>query len=107
MPNQPKLPTREKGTDKRKDKEDVLNPEKKGDNGKDKMKINLISHDQIEKRLHEGSTCYALVAREADRNSEEQILGHIKPILEEFFEALPQNLPVSCPHCETFNMLLI
>jgi len=104
MPNQSKTPTREKGIDKRKDKVDVLNPEKKGDKGKGKIKMNLISHDQIKKSLHEGFTCYALVA---DQNSEEQILGHIKPILEEFFEALPQNLPVSCPHCETFNMLLI
>ena len=106
MPNQPKPPIREKGGDKRKDKEDVLNPEKKGDNGKDKMKMNLISHDQIEKRLHEGSTCYALVAREADRNSEEQIPEHIKPILEEFSEASHKIFQVSCPHCETFNMLL-
>ena len=54
--------------------------------------MNLISHDQIEKSLHEGSTCYALVAREADRNSEEHILEHIKTILEEFSEALPQDL---------------
>ena len=65
---------------------------KKGDKGKGKMEMNLISHDQIEKSLHEGSTCYALVAREADRNIEEQIPEHIKSILEEFFEALPQDL---------------
>ena len=56
------------------------------------MEMNLISHDQIEKSLHEGSTCYALVAREADRNSEEQIPEHIKPILDEFSETLPQDL---------------
>ena len=104
MPTQPKPPTREKGVDKGKDKLDVLNLGKRGDKGKGNMKMNLISRDQIKKRLHEDFTCYALVA---DQNSEEQILGHIKPILEEFFEALPQNLPVSCPHCETFNMLLI
>jgi len=79
---------------------DVLNPGKKGDKGKGKMEMNLISHDQIEKSLHEGSTCYALVAREVDRNIEEQIFKHIKPILEEFF------FEVSCPLCETFNMLL-
>ena len=42
---------------------DVLTPEKKGDKGKGKMVMNLISHDQIEKNLHEGSTCYALVER--------------------------------------------
>ena len=35
--------------------------------------------------------------READRNSEEQIPEHIKPILEEFFEALPQDLPGELP----------
>ena len=35
---------------------------------------------------------YALVAREANRNIEEQIPEHIKPILEEFLEALPQDL---------------
>ena len=44
--------------------------------------------------------------READRNSEEQIPEHIKPILEEFFEVLPQDLPGELPQCETFNMLL-
>jgi len=59
--------------------------------------MNLISHDQIEKSLHEGSTCYALVAREADRNSEEHILEHIKTILEEFSEALPQDIPGQLP----------
>ena len=59
MPNQPKPPTREKGVDKGKDKVDVLNPEKRGDKGKGKLEMNLISHDQIEKSLHEGSTCYA------------------------------------------------
>ena len=47
------------------------------------MEMNLISHEQIEKSLHEGSTCYALVTREADRNVEEQIPEHIKLILEE------------------------
>jgi len=30
------------------------------------MVMNLISHDQIEKNLNEGSNCYALVAREAE-----------------------------------------
>ena len=65
------------------------------------MKMNLICHDQIEKSFHEGSTCYALVAREADRNIEEQIPEHIKPILEEFFEALPQDLLVSYPLCDS------
>ena len=59
--------------------------------------MNLISHDQIEKSLLEGSTCYALVAREADRNSKEQILEHIKPILEEFSEALLQDLSGQLP----------
>ena len=59
MPNQPKPPTRGKGVDKGKDKVDVLNPEKRGDKGKSKLEMNLISHDQIEKSLHEGSTCYA------------------------------------------------
>ena len=77
MPNQPKSPTREKGVDKEKDKLDVLNLGKKGDKGKVKLKMNLISRDQSEKSLQEGSTCYALVAREADRNIEEQIPQHI------------------------------
>ena len=106
MPNQPKLPTREKGTDKRKDKEDVLNPENKGDEGKGKMKMNLISHDQIEKSLHEGSACYALVV---DRKIEVQTPQHIKPILKEFSEILPQDLSGELPPlpCETSNMLLI
>ena len=97
IPNQPKPSTQGKGVDKGKDKVDVLNPEKKGDKGKCKMEMNLISHDQIEKSLHEGSTCYALVAREADRNIKEQIPEHIKPILEEFFETLPQDLPGELP----------
>ena len=61
------------------------------------MKMNLITHDQIEKSLQEGSTCYALVAREADRNIEEQIPEHIKLILEEFSQALSQDLPCELP----------
>ena len=61
------------------------------------MEMNLISRDQIEKNLHEGSTCYALVAREANQNIEEQIPEYIKPILEEFFEALPQDHPGELP----------
>ena len=56
MPNQPKPPTREKGVDK----VDVLTPGKKGDKGKGKMVMNLISHEQMEKSWHEGSTYYAL-----------------------------------------------
>jgi len=64
--NQLKSPTREKEVDKGKDKVDVLTPGKKSDKGKGKMVMNLISHDQIEKSLNEGSTCYALVVRETD-----------------------------------------
>jgi len=41
---------------------DVLTLEKKDDKDKGKMVMNLISHVQIEKSLHEGFTCYALVA---------------------------------------------
>jgi len=52
----------------------------------------LISHDQIERSLNEGSTCYALVARLAEPKIEVQISGHIKPILEEFFEILSKDL---------------
>jgi len=71
MPNQPKPPAREKGVDKGKYRVDVLTPaEKKGEKVKGKMVMNLISHVQIEKSLHEGSTCYALVAREANRKIE-------------------------------------
>jgi len=106
MPNQPKPPTRKKRVDKGKDKVDVLTPRKKGDKGKGKMVMNLISHDQIEKRLHEGSTCYALVAREVDRKIKVQIPEHIKPILEEFSEILPQDLPGECLPSETSNILL-
>jgi len=93
IPNQLKPPTREKRVDKGKDKVDVLTLEKKSDNGKCKMVMNLISHDQIEKSLHEGSTCYALVAREADQKIVVQILGHIKPTMKEFSKILPQDLP--------------
>jgi len=70
MSNQSKPLTREKKVDKGKDKVDVLTLGKKSDNGKGKMVMNLISHNQIETSLHKGSTCYALVAREADRKIE-------------------------------------
>ena len=75
----------------------VLTPGKKSDKDKGKMIINLISHDQIEKSLHEGSNCYALVAREADRKIEVQTPGHIKPIVKEFSEILSQVLPGELP----------
>jgi len=55
--------------------------------------MTLISHDQIEKSLNEDTTCYALMAREAEPKIEVQISGHIKPILEEFFEVLSKDLP--------------
>ena len=61
------------------------------------MERNLISHDQIEKSLHEGSTCYALVAREVDWKIEVQIPGYIKLIMKEFSEILPQDLPGELP----------
>ena len=47
--------------------------------------------------MQDGSTCYALVAREANRDIEEHIPEHIKPILEEFSETLPQDLPGELP----------
>jgi len=69
MPNQHKPPTSKKKVDKGKGKRVTLTPEKKVDKGKGKMMMNLISHDQLEKSLNEGSTCYALVVREAERRS--------------------------------------
>jgi len=97
MLNQPKLPTPEKKVDKDKGKVDTLAPEKKGDKGKGKIVKNLISHDQIERSLNEGSTCYALVAREAEPESEMQVPGHIKPILEELSEVLPEDMSGELP----------
>jgi len=76
---------------------DTLAPEKKGDKGKGKRVMNLISHDQIERSLNEGLTCYALVAREAEPETEMQILRHIKPILEEFFKILLKDLSGEMP----------
>ena len=97
IPNQPKPPTQKKRIDKGKDKVDVLTPEKKSDKSKGKMVRNLISHDQIEKSLDEGSTYYALMAREADRKIKVQILEHIKPILKEFSKILPKDLSCELP----------
>jgi len=62
----------------------TLNPEKKVYEDKEKMVISLISHDQVEKSLNEGSTYYALEAQEAKLKTELQFLRHITPILEEF-----------------------
>ena len=53
---------------------------------------NLISRDRLEKSLNEGLTCYTLVARETEPETELQILGHIKPILEEFSDARPKDM---------------
>ena len=75
----------------------ALIPEKKSDKDKDKMAMNLISHDQIEKSLNESSTCYALVARKAEPKIEVQIPEHIESILEEFCEILPKDLPGELP----------
>ena len=76
---------------------DVLTPGKNSDKGKGNMIMNLISCDQVEKSLHEGSTCYVLVTRETNRKIKMQILEHIKPILEEFSEILTQDLPGKLP----------
>jgi len=48
MSNQPKPPNSEKNVDKYKGKVMTLTPEKV-DKGKEKMVINLISHNQVEK----------------------------------------------------------
>ena len=96
MSNQPKPPTREKKINEGKDKADVQTPRKKSDKVKGKI-MNLISHDQIEKSLHEGSTYYALMAQEADQKIKVQIPGYIKPILKEFSEILSQDLPGELP----------
>ena len=61
------------------------------------MVMNLINHDQVEKSLNEGSTCYALVAREAEPEIKSQIPVHIRPILEEFSEVLLKDLPGELP----------
>ena len=97
MPNQPKPLTWEKKVDKGKGKVNVLTPGKKSDKDKGKMIINLISHDQIGKSLNKGFTCYALMAWEAEPNIEVSIPGHITPILEEFSEILPKDLPGELP----------
>jgi len=76
---------------------ETLAPEKKCDKGKKKMAMNLISHEQIEKSLNEGLICYALVAREAEPETEVQISGHIKPILKEFFKVLLKDLSGELP----------
>ena len=39
--------------------------------------------------------CYTLVARETKPVTKLHILGHIKPIFEEFSDVLPKDLPVS------------
>jgi len=54
--------------------------------------MNLISLDQLKQSLNGGLTCYALVARETELEIELQISGH-KPILEEFSDVLPKDLP--------------
>jgi len=54
--------------------------------------MNLISHNEVEKSLNEGLTWYVLVVREAESETESQISGHIRPILEEFSEVLAKDL---------------
>jgi len=97
MPNQPKPPTYEKKVDKSKRKVVTLTPKKKIDKSKGKLVMNLTSHDQVEKSLNEGSTFYALVAREAEQETKSQIPRHIRPILKEFSEVLPKELPGELP----------
>ena len=63
MPNQLKPPTPEKKVD---GKVVALAPEKKSDKGKDKMAINLINHNQIERSLNKGLMCYWARDRDAD-----------------------------------------
>ena len=53
--------------------------------------------DQLEQSLNKGLTCYALVARETEPKIELQIPCHIKPILEEFSDAFPKDLPGELP----------
>ena len=47
--------------------------EKKVDEGKEKILMNLISHDQVEKSMNEGSTCYALLAQKAEVETEDTL----------------------------------
>ena len=85
---------------------DALTPEKKSYKGKGKMIINLISHDQIEKSLNEGSTCYALVSREAERKIEVQIPDTLNQSWKSFLKSSYKICQVSCLPYETFNLLL-
>ena len=59
--------------------------------------MSLISHDQIEKSLNEGFTCYALLPREAEPNIEMPIPGHITAILKGFSEVLLKDLSGELP----------
>ena len=97
MSNQPKPPVQRKKVDKGKEKMIALPPEKKSNKGKGKIVMNLISHNQIERSLNEGLTCYALVARETEPETKTQISEHIKLILQEFSDVLPKDLPGELP----------
>jgi len=95
MLNQSKPPTSEK-VDNGKEKVVTLNPEKKVDKKKEKMVMNLISHDQVEKSLNEGSTCYALVAREAESESSHRSHDTLDQYLKSFLKFSPMTFQVSC-----------
>jgi len=59
--------------------------------------MNLISPDQLKQSLNKWLTCYALVTRKTEPKTESQIPGHIRPIHEEFFYVLPNDMTCELP----------
>jgi len=81
MPNYPKPLTHEKKVDKR----------------EEKMVMNLISPDQLEKSMNKSLTCYVLVAQENEPETALQIPGHVKLIFKEFSDVLSKDMPDELP----------
>ena len=63
---------------------------------KPKKKNSLLSKSELEKEIRAGSDVMALVAVE-ETKSEKEILKEVEPILEEFVDVVPKEIPHGLP----------
>ncbi|XP_020692274.1 uncharacterized protein LOC110106663 [Dendrobium catenatum] len=64
---------------------------------KQSIRLHLLTAKEVEDEINQGTTMYALVARETIKELGEPIPEEVQPLLETFFEVIPEDLPNQLP----------